>query len=245
MVQVFKATTMSSSASHDPPPVGMSLPNWRPVAVPPREPRRGRYMTLEPLDASRHGASLASLFAAEDPATWTYMGYGPFESPATCLAWLRTIDHGDDPIFLAVLDSRAREPLGVLSWNRIDPANGVIEIAHVVFSSRLKRTRVASEAVIEMIRWAWELGYRRIEWKCDALNGPSRQAATRFGFVYEGTFRQAVVVKQRNRDTAWFSIIDTQRPRLEKAYEAWLADSNFDEAGRQRSKLNEGGRHEE
>src|SRR4029077_15892498 len=145
----------------------------------------------------------------------------------------------DDPLTFAIIDLASGTARALASFMSMDPANGVIEIGHIWLSPGLQRTRQATEAIYLMSRHAFELGNRRLEWKCDSLNQPSRRAAERFGFVFEGVFRQHMVIKDRNRDTAWFSIVDSEGPAVRAAFEAWLAPDNFDEEGRQRRSLAE------
>jgi RimJ/RimL family protein N-acetyltransferase len=197
----------------------------------------GRGCRLEPLSA-RHADDLYRANRADEQGRmWTYLPYGSFDSPASYRAWLEAVAGRDDPMFFAIIAGEDGA-VGVAAWQRIDPAAGVIEVGHVAFSPALQGSTIATEAMAVMMRTVFdELGYRRYEWKCDALNAASRRAAVRFGFIYEGTFRQAVVVKGRNRDTAWFSITDAEWPRLAAAYERWLAPDNFDAEGRQRLAL--------
>lgn len=218
-------------------PVGFALPGWTPRPRPDGGTLTGRFCRVEPLDASRHGDDLFEAFSADDGRMWTYMPYGPFADRADYAAWLAQHAPSRDPLFHAIVDATSGEALGVASYLRIDPANGCIEVGHIALSPRLQRTAAATEAMYLMMRQAFELGYRRYEWKCDALNAPSRAAAARLGFSFEGIFRQAVVVKGRNRDTAWFSVIDKEWPTLAAAFEAWLAPDNFDAEGRQKRSL--------
>ena len=217
-------------------PIGFPVPNWAPPIFPPREPLIGRYCHLEPLDVGVHTAALYEAYAG-NVAGWTYLAYGPFPTMEGYREWVESIHAGSDPLFFAILDDG--KPVGVASYMRITPSAGSIEVGHLNYAPRLKRTPAATEAMYLMMKTAFRLGYRRYEWKCDALNAPSRAAAQRLGFSYEGTFRQATVYKGRNRDTAWFSIIDTEWPPLQKAFEAWLDPDNFDSAGNRRSKLSE------
>jgi RimJ/RimL family protein N-acetyltransferase len=217
-------------------PIGFPVPNWTPPAFPPREPLVGRYCQLEPLDVAVHTATLYEAYTGNDPG-WTYLAYGPFPTLEVYREWVESVHAGSDPLFFAILDHG--KPVGVASYMRITPAAGSIEVGHLNFSPRLQRSAAATEAMYLMMKTAFRLGYRRYEWKCDALNSPSRAAAQRLGFAYEGTFRQATVYKGRNRDTAWFTVIDTEWPALLGAFEAWLDPDNFDSAGRQRSKLSE------
>ena len=168
---------------------------------------------------------------------WTYLPYGPFTSLPAYQTWMGSACVGDDPLFFAITDSTSGKAIGLASYLRIDPASGSIEVGHLAYSPRLQRTPAATEAMFLMMQWAFGAGYRRYEWKCNALNAPSRTAAMRLGFSFEGEFRQAGVVKGRNRDTAWYAAIDAEWPSLEKAYRAWLAPANFDAAGRQRVSL--------
>jgi RimJ/RimL family protein N-acetyltransferase len=199
----------------------------------------GRYCRVEPLNPARHGSDLHA--ANEDDASggmWTYLSIGPFPDETAYRAWLEDAAESDDPQFHAIVDVGSGRAIGVAAYLRIDPANGVIEVGHLQFSPRLQRTRAATEAMYLMMRRAFdELGYRRYEWKCDSLNAPSRAAAERFGFRLEGIFRQAVVYKGRNRDTAWYSVLDHEWPVLRAAFERWLDPANFDPAGRQRTRL--------
>ena len=199
----------------------------------------GRYCSIEKLDAERHAADLYAAYSeAPDGRDWTYMFAGPFSSLSQYVDYLRKETVKPDPLHHAIVDSRSGKPVGTAALMRIDPVNGVIEIGHLVYSPRLKRTRAGTEAMYLFMSRAFdELGYRRYEWKCDSLNGPSRQAAERYGFRFEGIFRQAVVYKGRSRDTAWFSILDNEWPALRTAFEAWLAPENFGEDGTQRRSL--------
>ncbi len=217
--------------------VGVALPDWRPRAFPPAVVLQGRTCQLEPLDVERHAAALFEADSADlSGESWTYLPYGPFPTFEVYRAWVVDMASRSDPQMYAVLD-RAGRAVGVLGLMRIDPANGVIEIGHVHFSPALQRSVAATEAVALLLRRVFELGYRRCEWKCDALNQPSRRAALRLGFVYEGLFRQAVVIKGRNRDTTWFSIIDAEWPLVARALAAWLEPANFDADGHQRHRL--------
>ena len=219
-------------------PVGFPLPGWRRPPHPPREAIAGRLCRLEPLDPARHADDLYRAYALDaDARHWTYLPYGPFADIGAYREWMHATCLGDDPLFFAVVDPETGRPLGVASWLRIDPANGAIEVGHLRFSSLLQRRPAATEAMYLMMRRAFELGYRRYEWKCDALNAPSRAAALRLGLSYEGIFRQAIVTKQRNRDTAWFAATDGEWPALDAAFRRWLAPENFDAEGRQRVRL--------
>jgi len=197
----------------------------------------GRYCRLEPID-ERFAPELYSAAAHDvDGGTWTYLPYGPHTSEDAYRRWLVSSCLGDDPLFFVLVDLATGRAVGQASYLNIKPAQGSIEVGHVYFSPLAQRTRVATEAMYLMMRRAFELGYRRYEWKCDALNAPSRAAAERFGFCYEGVFRQATVVKGRNRDTAWYAAIDGEWPMLAAAFEQWLAPENFDASGQQRRRL--------
>jgi RimJ/RimL family protein N-acetyltransferase len=197
----------------------------------------GRFCRVEPLDPERHAADLHGA-NREDAAgrMWTYLAYGPFATLDAYRAWLADSCEGDDPLFHAVIDRASGRALGVAAYLRVEPAVGVIEVGHIAWSPPLQRTPAATEAMWLMMRRVLEeLGYRRYEWKCDALNAPSRRAAERLGFTFEGIFRQASIYKGRNRDTAWYSVIDKEWPAIDAAFRRWLDPGNFDPAGRQRA----------
>jgi RimJ/RimL family protein N-acetyltransferase len=220
-------------------PVGHPVPDWSRCALPSRVVLEGRFCRLEPLDPSRHAADLFRAYAqAPDGRDWTYMMAGPFASEQEYRDYAERIAAGDDPLHFAVIDKKAGVAIGTLSLMRIDAANGAIEVGNVAFSPLLKRTPISTEAQYLLMKYAFDdLGYRRYEWKCDSLNGPSRKAAARLGFEFEGVFRQAVIYKNRTRDTAWFSIIDTEWPERRNAFEKWLSADNFDADGKQRAPL--------
>jgi RimJ/RimL family protein N-acetyltransferase len=220
-------------------PIGFPLPGWSERPRPPRTPMEGHFCRVEPLDPPRHAAELfAANAAGADERNWTYLAYGPFDSLAAYREWMDATCLGEDPLFHAVVDRATGKAVGVASFMRISPRDGVIEVGHINYSPLLQRRPAATEAMYLMMRRAFdELGYRRYEWKCDALNEPSRRAAHRFGFRYEGIFRQATVTKGRNRDTAWHSIVDREWPAVRTAFEAWLSPDNFDAEGRQRTRL--------
>jgi RimJ/RimL family protein N-acetyltransferase len=197
-------------------------------------------MRLEPVEAAAHAESLyrRSHGRPEDAALWTYLAYGPFADQAAFAAWLGERGRSSDPLFFALVEQASGAAAGMAAYLNIVPANGTIEIGHIWFAPSLQKTRAASEAIYLLARHAFEaLGYRRLEWKCDAHNAPSIRAARRFGFTYEGTFRQHMIVKGRNRDTAWFAMLDRDWPLQRAAFERWLADDNFDQDGRQRVAL--------
>jgi RimJ/RimL family protein N-acetyltransferase len=214
------------------PPSGTPLENWAPPPAPGGETLRGRYAELAPLSAEQHAALLYRHYVDEDQV-WDYLPYGPFSSASQYHRWVRDNAGQTDPYFLAIRNLETDEWEGVASFLRITPAAGSIEVGHINLSPALQRTRAATEAMFLMMRWAFEAGYRRYEWKCDALNMPSRRAAQRLGLSFEGIFRQATVIKGRNRDTAWFATIDKEWAALSEAFETWLAPGNFDSEGRQ------------
>lgn len=204
-------------------PIGPALPGWRPRPVPEPLHLSGRHSRLEPLDAAQHAAALHTAFAGDD-AGWTYMGYGPFQTPAHTLAWVAEWEGRSDPMMHAILD--ASGPAGVVALLRPAPAHGCMEIGHIRLGPRLRRTTAATEALVLVIGHVFDrLGYRRLEWKCDALNAASRRAADRLGFAFEGVFRNHMVVKGRNRDTAWFGMTDADWRRFAPGYAAWLAET--------------------
>jgi RimJ/RimL family protein N-acetyltransferase len=214
---------------------------WTPARPPRRESLTGRYVRLEPVDPVRHAADLFELSHGEegDPAIWIYMGYGPFADFAAFQSWLVERAASNDPLFFAVIDSASGRAAGMASYLRIVPSDGVIETGHIWFTPVLQHTRQATEAIFLMAQYAFDsLGNRRFEWKCNARNAPSRRAADRFGFTFEGIFRQHMIIKGRNRDTAWYAMIDCDWPAIKAAFEAWLDPANFDSSGRQKKKLN-------
>jgi len=220
-------------------PIGFPVDGWTARPFPPRTPMVGRWCRVEPVDVARHAAELHEANLDDpDGRNWTYLSSEPFRDLDAYRAWLAKMSAGDDPQFHAIVDAKSGKAVGIAAYLRIDPANGVIEVGHINYSPRLQRTIAATEAMALMMRRVFdELGYRRYEWKCDALNAPSRAAAARLGFQYEGTFRQALVYKGRNRDSAWFSITDAEWPEVKAAFDRWLDPSNFDERGTQRSSL--------
>ena len=220
-------------------PIGPALDGWTPRPLPSDASMTGRTVTVEKLDADRHAADLFAAFGdTPDDRDWTYL---PVERPVTLAdftAHTRDIQATRDPLHYAIIDRATGKAVGSSALMRIDAANGVIEVGNVRYSRRLMRTPAGTEAMYLFMRRAFdELGYRRYEWKCDALNAASRRAAERYGFTFEGIFRQAIVVKGRSRDTAWFSLLDSEWPRVRAAFETWLASDNFDANGQQRRSL--------
>jgi RimJ/RimL family protein N-acetyltransferase len=215
-------------------PIGDPLPDWTAPPFPPHTALDGRYCRVEPLTLA-HAGGLWDAFQQDDGRNWTYLAPEPFTSAEGFEAYVTASAASVDPQFYAIVVGGAA--IGIASYLRIAPAAGTIEVGHIHFSPRLQHTPAATEAMYLMMRRAFELGYRRYEWKCDALNAPSRRAAQRLGFSYEGVFRQAIVTKGRNRDTAWYACIDGEWPALKRAFDTWLNPDNFDDAGRQRQSL--------
>ena len=216
-------------------PIGSELAGWIVRPVPTRSPMVGRLVRLEPVDVAKHGDGLFRAFAAApDGRDWTYMPSGPFSDAASFLQHLEAQSKTEDPFHHAIVSQDEGAPLGTAAFMRIDPPNGVIEIGHIAFSPAIQRTAGATEAIFLMLCRAFdELGYRRLEWKCDALNLRSRRAAERLGFSFEGIFRQAMVTRGRNRDTAWYAIVDEDWAAIKARILAWLSHDNFDETGKQ------------
>jgi RimJ/RimL family protein N-acetyltransferase len=207
---------------------------WTPAPRPGREPLRGEHVLLRPIDP----ADAESLYAVTrgHPELWTYMGDGPYTSLAEMRGSLQAMAASEDPLYFAVV--RDGQALGRTSYMRIAPESGVIEVGNIVFGPDLQRTTAATEAIYLMARHAFDdLGYRRLEWKCNALNAASRRAADRLGFTFEGVFRQHMIVKGRNRDTAWYAVIDADWPPIRTGMQAWLDRRNFDDDGVQRAGL--------
>jgi RimJ/RimL family protein N-acetyltransferase len=222
-------------------PIGPAAPGWSMRPRPPRTDMAGRYCRLEPVSVQRHEKDLfAAYMAAPDGRDWTYLFSDRPASESDFNAYLAKLEKSEDPLHFAIVNSATNRAIGTAALMRIEPAHGVIEVGSITFSPLLKKTRAATESMYLMMRRAFdELGYRRYEWKCDSLNAPSRAAALRYGFTFEGIFRQAIVYKGRSRDTAWFSITDTEWPRIRAAFEAWLAPGNFNADGRQKRSLSD------
>ncbi len=234
---------MSDRKNHLGQPIGAPVPDWQGCQPMPHTPMYGRTCDVVPLQ-SAHGAELHAAFSQDQTgALWTYMPTGPFQSEAAYCQWVKQAATSGDPLFFAIINKADGTAIGVASYLRMQPAHGVVEVGFITFSPALQKTPMATEAMYLMMKRALgELGYRRYEWKCDALNAPSRRAAARLGFQYDGLFKQAQVYKGRNRDTAWFSILDQDWPRLQTGFKAWLDPSNFDAAGKQKTALRfEGG----
>jgi RimJ/RimL family protein N-acetyltransferase len=222
-------------------PIGDALPDWKPPPFPPAATLRGRYCSVEPLDAARHARELHEA-QSDDPAgaRWTYLFQGPYADLTEFEGWCVGAQQSRDPQYYAIVDAASGRAVGSCAYMRIEPRHGVIEIGSIYFAARLARTRAATESMYLLMANAFELGYRRYEWKCDSCNHPSRVAAKRLGFTYEGLFRQAIVNKGRNRDTTWFAIIDRDwNGGLKDAYLRWLDPHNFDAHGAQKLRLSE------
>jgi RimJ/RimL family protein N-acetyltransferase len=219
-------------------PVGIPIKDWCSPEKPDDHSLDGTYCRLEPLDSAKHGEHLfkANKLDQQD-RIWVYLPYGPFAKLDQYLSWVDTVCSKDDPKFYAIVDYKRQQAVGVASYLRIDPPNGSIEVGHINFSPLLQNSIAATEAMFIMMQNAFNLGYRRYEWKCDVLNQRSRNAAARLGFQFEGIFRQATIYKGRNRDTAWFSIIDRDWPQLQLVYNTWLSPQNFNAKGQQKKSL--------
>ena len=230
---------MTGHVNHLGQPIGFPVDGWTPRQRPPLTPMRGRYCRLEPLDVERHCAGLYDAYSADrEGRMWTYLPWGPYASFEQFVAGTKTGLERPNFITFAVIDAASGQPVGVASYLNINLTAGSIEVGGIAYSPALQRKPAGTEAMFLMMRRAFdELGYRRYEWKCNALNAKSRAAALRYGFRFEGIFRQADVVKGRNRDTAWFSITDGEWPAIKAAFERWLEPANFDAAGNQRTSL--------
>lgn len=215
---------------------GAALPHWTPPVRPSGETLTGQYVQLERMDPDTHAADLFRAYSGHDEM-WDYLPYGPFSSASGYHRWAKDVASGSDPLFYVLRNLATGQCGGVASYLRITPEAGSIEVGHINLAPEIAGSRASTEAMYLLMDWAFRAGYRRYEWKCDAWNMPSRRAAQRLGFSYEGIFRQATVYRQRNRDTAWFAIIDGEWPALREAYAAWLAPGNFDAQGRQKERL--------
>jgi RimJ/RimL family protein N-acetyltransferase len=221
-------------------PVGYAIPGWTPPPVPGRVALAGRFCRVEPLHPEAHAEHLYAANGKDAHGRmWTYLPYGPFETFERYGSWLASVCMQNDRIFYAIVDAATDHAVGAASYLRINPAAGSIEVGSIAYSPALQGTTVATEAMYLMMENIFILGYRRYEWKCNALNTSSRAAAQRLGFSFEGVFRQDCVVKGRNRDTAWYSIIDQEWPALREAFSRWLDSRNFDAEGRQRLRLSD------
>lgn len=222
-------------------PLGLEVDNWTGAIRPTGLSLTGRNCRLEAINANQHANELFKAFSNDtDHRNWTYLPYGPFTELSEFISWIESLTESTDPLFYAVVNQQTDIAVGMASYLRIQPDAGSIEVGHIHFSPLLQRTPMATEAMYLMMQYAFEeLGFRRYEWKCNALNQPSRRAAERFGFTFEGIFRQARVDKGRNRDTAWYAIIDGEWPAIKQAMQQWLHPDNFAPDGQQRRKLRE------
>lgn len=198
----------------------------------------GKLVDLKPLIASEFAEELFISNAIDkEGINWAYLPYGPFESQVNYTKWIKSFEEGDDPIFFAIISKKLKKAIGIASFLRINPTKGLIEVGHINYSPLLQKTTEATEAMFLMMKWVFDNGYRRYEWKCNALNLKSRRAAQRLGFSYEGVFRQMTISKGRNRDTAWFAIIDKEWAEIEKCFDQFLSESNFDNNGKSKVSL--------
>ncbi len=220
-------------------PIGEALPQWIAAQVPNVARMVGTYCDVERVDSRKHAADLLEAYRQDSEGRlWTYLTYGPFETVEEISQWLDAAATNENQIFYAIVEKRTGKALGIATYLRIQPDNGVIEVGGISYAPKLQRTPMATEAMFLMMKHVFDVfGYRRYEWKCDALNEISCRAAERLGFTYEGLFRQAVIYRGRNRDTAWYAIIDKEWPAIKNAFEAWLAPGNFDSEGHQKRKL--------
>lgn len=218
--------------------LGEVVAGWTPPRRPDRAAIAGHLVRLEPLEADAHAFELHQAFQGHD-ALWDYMPYGPFASGSAYHRWAREREAGEDPRFFVLRDRGTGQAGGIASYLRITPEAGSIEVGHICVAPVLQRGAVWTEAMFLMMEWAFAAGYRRYEWKCNALNLASRKAAQRLGFSFEGVFRNHMVIKGRNRDSAWFSVIDSEWPALSEAFRVWLSPSNFDARGRQYERLSD------
>jgi RimJ/RimL family protein N-acetyltransferase len=220
-------------------PIGAAIAGWVARPRPERTRLSGKYCRLEPVDAQAHASDLFSAYAeAPDDRDWTYLFAARPQTEEQAREYLTKLAASEDPLHFTIVDQQSGKAVGTAALMRIDPAHGVIEVGSINYSPRLKQTPAGTEAMYLLMRYAFDqLGYRRYEWKCDSLNAPSRAAAARYGFTFEGIFRKAIVYKERNRDTAWYSIVDDEWPRVRAAFESWLDAHNFDERGRQKRSL--------
>jgi len=237
MVYDFKWKMPKLAHDHDKNglPVGMPVDNGRTRSRPSRQPLLGKYCRVEPFDLDKHHEELFHAFSLDKAGkNWTYLPYGPFSTTEEFKVWCQDACVGDDPLFHTIVNQSTNKLTGIASYLRIQPEPGSIEVGHIHFSPLMQGTKLATECMFLMMRRVFdELGYRRYEWKCNALNAPSCRAAERLGFQFEGIFRQATISKNQNRDTAWFAIIDDDWPTLQSGYERWLAEENFDTEGHQ------------
>ena len=220
-------------------PIGAALNSWQACKHPRGSIMRGRLCRLEPVNHDLHSEDLYDAYALDlENRNWTYLPYGPFATLDGFQSWIEASCLGDDPCFFSLIDQETDRAVGLASYLRIEPGVGVIEVGHIHFSPLMQGRAISTEAMYLMMKRVFDdLGYRRYEWKCDALNAPSCAAAGRLGFEFEGIFRQATIYKNRNRDTAWYSILDSEWPATKLAFEKWLQADNFDSDGKQLTSL--------
>lgn len=222
-------------------PIGIELGEISKPSIPDQTLQlTGQHCYLEALDANKHAKDLFAAFSLDTQGRlWTYMPQGPFNNETEYQTWVEGAQHKADPFFYAIIDNKSNKAVGVASYLRIDPNSSSIEVGWITFSPLIQQKPIATEAMYLMMKYVFELGYRRYEWKCNALNAPSISAAMRLGMSFEGLFRQATMVKGHNRDTAWFSILDRDWPKAKAAFEIWLSPENFDEQGGQKQSLSQ------
>lgn len=222
-------------------PVDKLISNWKPSVRPTSQVLVGEFCKLEPISIDKHANKLfENLLLDNNGESWTYLPYGPFNNLTDFISWLKETMSDKDTLLYAVIDVKTTQPIGITGYLRINHEHGSIEVGHLHYSKLLKKSLAATEAMYLMMNNAFDnLNYRRYEWKCNALNLASRNSALRLGFQFEGIFRQSNVFKNRNRDTAWFSIIDSEWPEIREKFKRWLSPSNFDSEGSQRSSLRE------
>ena len=219
-------------------PIGLPVESVEPAERPDGSAMIGDRVRVERLSAEEHAQDLyRALTTDPHPSLWTYMPHGPFETERDLTAWIAGVEQSTDPLYYAIIDGETDRAIGIASYLRIDTQNRTIEVGWLTFSTALRRSTLATEAMYLMARYAFDRGFRRYEWKCNALNAPSIAAAERLGFSFEGVFRNAVIVKGHNRDTAWFAFTDEDWPAVRAAHEQWLRPGNFDAAGDQRTSL--------
>jgi RimJ/RimL family protein N-acetyltransferase len=220
--------------------IGEIVSDVTPALPPRRETLQGRFVSIELLDPAIHADALyEGTHGGDRNEVWRYLFEGPFPDRSSFDAHLRRQSSSDDPLFFAIVDTASGRAVGQAAYLRMEPVHKVIEVGHIIFTPELQRTAGATEAMFLMAQHVFDLGYRRYEWKCNAMNAPSMRAARRLGFTFEGIFRQHMIVKGRNRDTAWFSMLDIEWPRRKANFERWLDPDNFDQQGRQRLSLTE------
>ena len=220
-------------------PIGEALPDWVPAKHPKIARMEGVFCNVELVDSQRHAADLLEAYQQDaEGRMWTYLSYGPFETLNAITRWLDTSSQREEQIFYAIIEKAADKAVGIATYLRIQPKDGVVEVGGISYSQRIQRTPIGTEAMYLMMKQAFDVfGYRRYEWKCDALNAASCKSAERLGFTYDGLFRQSVIYRGRNRDTAWYSILDKDWPATKSAFEEWLAPGNFDSDGQQKRRL--------